>query len=219
MDQLAADAQKPRIGVDRDVDRPILVALLGRIGEMLAAVLDPFDRAPEELGGGDHRNVLRIYAKLGAETAADIRRRHAQPALVEIEQRGQRLEKIVRLLGRGPHRHHVIAPLRENAAAFDRMRGAAVLPELFVEDMRGLVEGRLGIAKGNLVGGGDIGVELAPDRGCGGRNRRAAIRDGGKHVVVDGDERGRVLRDIAVDGENERDGLADIGCLAVGERE
>ena len=106
-----------------------------------------------------------VYAKLGPEAAADIGCRDTQPALVEIEQRGQRLEEIVRLLGGGPHRHHVIAPLRENAAAFDRMGGAAMLPELFVEDMRGLVEGRIGVAVDDLVGGGDIGVELAPDRG------------------------------------------------------
>ena len=58
----------------------------------------------------------------------------------------------------------VIAPLRENAAPFDRMGGAAMLPELLVEDMRGLGEGRFGVAVVDLVGGGDVGVELAADR-------------------------------------------------------
>ena len=162
----AAHAQELAAGVDRDVDRPVLVALLRGVGEMLAPVLDPFDRAPDQLGGRHHRDVFRIDAELGTEAAADVGGRDPQPALVEIEQRGQRLEQVVRLLGRGPDRHPAVdtAALGDQAAAFDRMGGAAVLPELLVEDVRGLGEGGRGVAVGDLEGRDDVAVELAPHR-------------------------------------------------------
>jgi hypothetical protein len=63
-------------------------------------------------------------------TAADIGRRHAQRALVETQEERQRLEQVMRLLRRGPHRHRLlaVAPLRHNTAALDRMAAAAMLP-------------------------------------------------------------------------------------------
>ena len=65
----------------------------------------------------------------------------------------------------------------EDAAAFDRMAGAAVLPEIGVEHMRGLGEGGVGVAEIHLVGGDGVGVELAPHRRRAGRDRLAAIGD------------------------------------------
>ena len=102
--QVAADAEHLGVGADRDVDRPVLVALLRGVGEVLAAVLDPFDRALEQLRRRDHGDVFGIDAELRAEAAADLRRDHAQLRLVDVEQRGDRLEQVVRLLGRGPDR-------------------------------------------------------------------------------------------------------------------
>ena len=130
VDQVAAHAQNLAVGVDRDVDRPVLIALLRRIGEVLAPVLDPFDRAPRELGGRDHRDVFGIDAQLRPETAADVGRRHPQPALVEAEQRGERLEQIMRLLRRGPggdasHRRAGIRRGCRGPRSDGRRRGAA----------------------------------------------------------------------------------------------
>jgi len=119
--------------VDRDVDRPILVAFLGGIGEMLTTVFDPFDRSLEELGGSDNGDVLRIDAKLGTEAAPHLRSRHPQPAFVESNERGQRLKEVVSLLRGSPHGNGVIAPFGNEPAPFDRMRGAAMLPKLLVE--------------------------------------------------------------------------------------
>ena len=50
--------------------------------------------------------------------------------------------------------------------------GAAMLPEILVEHMRGLGEGRVDVAERDLVGGDDVDVELAPDRR---RVRRAGL--------------------------------------------
>ena len=71
----------------------------------------------------------------------------------------------MRLLRGGPHRDCVVAPLREQSARFDGVSGAAMLPKLFVKDMRRLVKGRISVAVDDLVGGGDIAVELTPYRG------------------------------------------------------
>jgi hypothetical protein len=70
--QLAAHAEHLGVGIDRDLQRPILVALVHRVGEIFAAVLGPFDRAAEQLRRRHHGDVLGIDAELGAEAAADV---------------------------------------------------------------------------------------------------------------------------------------------------
>ena len=53
MDHLAAHAQEATVVVERDLEVPILVALLDRGEEMLAPVLDPLDRpSQQEQDGG-----------------------------------------------------------------------------------------------------------------------------------------------------------------------
>ncbi len=221
MDQVAADAQHLGVGADRDVDRPVLVALLRGVGEMLAPVLDPFDRTLEQLRRRHHGDVFRIDAELRTKAAADFRRDDAQLRLVHVEQRGDRLEQVVGLLGGRPGRDAFGAAVvfGDDAAPFDRMAGAAVLPEIGMEHMRGLGEGGVGIAEIHLVGGDGVGVELAPHRRRAGRDRLAAVRDRGQQVVVDVDQRGGVLGDVAAVGDDDGDRLAHIGHLAVGERE
>ncbi len=49
----------------------------------------------------------------------------------------------------------------EHRARLDRHAAAAVLPELFGEDMRGVGEGGIGVAIGQAERGGDVRVEIA----------------------------------------------------------
>jgi len=79
----APDAAHAPFAVRSKRDRPILVALLRRVGEMLAAVLDPFDRPAQQSRGRDDGDILGIDAKLWAKAATDIGCRHAQAAFVE----------------------------------------------------------------------------------------------------------------------------------------
>ena len=220
VDQRAAQPQHLAVGRDRDIDRPVLVALLRRIGEVLAPVLDPLDRAPKELGRGHDRDVLRIDAELGTEAATDIGRLDPQPRLLEIKERRERLEQIVRLLGRGPDCDRIVGvQLGQNAAALDRMPGAAVLPEIFLKDMRGLLEGGRRITEIDLVDGDDIGLELAPHRRRVRRDRLAAVGNRRQRVIVDLDQCRRVLGDVAALGDHDGDGFTHVGDFAVGERE
>ena len=158
MNQSAADPVELRIRVHPDIQHPVLVTLLGGVGEMLAPVLDPFDRPLNEFCSGNDGDIFGVNAKLGTKAAADVGSCHPQAAFVEIEQRSQRLEQIVRLLGRSPNGHGAVAPFGENAAAFDRMRAAAMLPKLLVKNVGSAGEGGLDIAIGDLVGGRDIAV-------------------------------------------------------------
>ena len=216
--QLAAHAEHLGVGVDRDLQVPVLVALVDRIGEIFAAVLGPFDRPAEQLRCRHHGDVLGIDAELGAETAADVGGDDAK-ALVEVHQRGQRLLKIVRLLGRGVHRDAAVglAQLGEQPARFDRMRRAAVLPQLLLEHMRGLGERRVDVAERHLVGGDDIGGELAADRR--GILRGSHVGDERQGLVVHRDLRRGVLGDVAVVRHHHRHGFADVTDFAVGQRE
>jgi hypothetical protein len=137
-----------------------------RVGEIFAAVLGPLDRAIKQLRRRHHGHVLGVDAELGAEAAADVGRGHAQ-ACVEVHQRGQRLRQIVRLLGRGVHGDAAVGGTHfgQRAARLDRVRRAAVLPELLLEDIGGLAEGGIGIAERHLVGGDDVRREFPADRG------------------------------------------------------
>ena len=216
MDKTAAHAAHVPVGIRGDLDRPILVALLRRIGKMLAAVLDPFHRAAQQCRRGDDRDVLRIDAELGPETAADIGRRDAQPAFVELDIVGEGRAQIVRLLRRSPHRRFAIGDLRQDAAAFHRMRGAAMNPQILVHDMRGLAEGRLDVAVGDFIGDDLVRFQFAAHRG---RSRDTAIGRRRQHVIIDRDQCRGVLGDIPVFGQDDGDRFADKRHLAVGQRE
>ena len=213
VDQPAANAADAAIGVSRDLDRPILIALLRRIGEMLAAVLNPFHRAAQQGRGGDRGDVLGIDAQLWAKPAADVGRGNAQPAFVEIDVIGQRVLQIVGLLRRGPHLRLAAGVLRQDAAAFHGMRGAAVDPKVLVHDVGGLGECRLAVAIGDLVGDDPVRRQLAAHRR---RTLDPAIGRRRQHVVIDRDQRCGILGHITVARDHDGDRLADKRHLAVG---
>src|ERR1700720_3803252 len=126
----------------------MLVALLHGIEEMLAPILDPFYRAAEQLGGRHHGDIFRVDAELRAEAAAHVGRRNAQAVLIETEQRRERVEQIMRLLGRRINDQRTIrlAAFDHDAATFDRVRPAAMGPEALAENMRGAPEGGIDVA-------------------------------------------------------------------------
>ena len=169
--------------VDRDLELPVLVALVHRVGEILAPVLGPFDRAVEQLRRRHHRHVLGIDAELGAEAAADVGRDHAQ-ALVEIHQRGQRLREVVRLLRRGMHGDAAVGA-RAPRPAMPRASIECAPPRCChsscLNTCAALAKAAFDVAELDLVGGDDVGVELAPHRravlrACARRRRTAAAR-------------------------------------------
>jgi hypothetical protein len=80
------DADDAAAAVERDLGIVNLAALMGGGEEVLAAVLDPFDRASERHRRPRQQHLLRIEQHdLGAEAAAHERRDHPHLAFAQAE--------------------------------------------------------------------------------------------------------------------------------------
>ena len=141
---LAAHREQPAVGVDRDFEVPILLALVVGGGEALAAVLDPFDRRAEQHGRRRHHQLLRIERVLRPEAAADMRRDHAHLAFGEAERVDDDALGLVRHLGAVPDREQVLGGVeaREHGAGLDRMAAALVDAEALRDAVRGAARRR-----------------------------------------------------------------------------
>ena len=218
--QRAADAEQARLVIDRHFDIPVLVALLRRGDEMLEAVLDPFHRPLQQYGRQAGDDILRVEDQLRAEPAADVGRDDAYLVLVAPEHVAKEAHRSVRHLRRAPERKPVVQRVmqRDGAAAFDRMAAAAVLPERFAEDMRRFLECRVDIAVGHVELGEQVVRRLAMHQRRAGGERRAAVRGRGQRLVVDVDERRCVFGNVAIIGDHDRHGLADMHHFVARER-
>ena len=220
VDDRTADAEDARLGVDGDLDLPVLVAFLGGGDEMLAPVLDPLDRASQQQGGHRHHGVLGIDHELGPEAAADLRRDHPHPALIPAEHLDQGAHGGMGHLGRAPQRQQIVHRVMDGdgAAAFDRMAAAAVLPDRLGEDMGGAGEGGIDIAVAHVELGEQIvrGASVRGGRAVG--QGIAAVGDRRQHIVIDADERHGVLGDVSRIGDNDGDRLTDMDGFVAAER-
>ena len=212
MQHAAAHAENLCLRIDRDSDVPILVALLGRAQKMLATVLDPLYRPAKFQRRRRDHGLLGIEDRLRPKSAADVGRDHADRFQLPAKQVGQHAAPDMRRLGARPHRQHIGRGIvaGEHRARLDRHAAAAMLPELVLEDMRGVGEGGIDIAVCELERGQYIGAE----RGVRSRravfDRRAAVADRRQRIVMHGDRGGSVFGDVAGVGDHHRDWLADI---------
>ena len=85
VDHVSAHAEQVAVFVEGDLEIPILVAFLHGGEEMLAPILDPLDRPPQQETGRGERHLLRIHDELGAEAAADVGRHDPELVFVEPE--------------------------------------------------------------------------------------------------------------------------------------
>ena len=221
MHEAPAHAADLRVSIDRDLDVPDLVALLNRGKEVLHAVLDPLHRPAEQPRRGGDGDFFRIDEELGAEAAADVGGADADAVIGHAEERRERHPQIVRHLRRRPNRQAVFAGLvaRDRAAAFDRMRGAAVLQQAFAEDMCGADEGVRHVAVGHLELRQHIGLRFASHFRRARCERSFQVGDERQRLVVDLDRSHRVLGEVARFGDHHRHRLADEAHLARREHE
>jgi hypothetical protein len=75
--ELVVDCEQPSVAVDARLDPVGLLARVVGADQVLAPVLDPFDRAPEPQRRDADQHVLRIELAADAEAAADMRLVHA----------------------------------------------------------------------------------------------------------------------------------------------
>ena len=217
--KMAADRQQPPLRADRGLDLPVLLAFVVGRGKTLAPVLDPFDRAAEQARGGRHGELLRIERVLGAKAAADMGRDHAHLVLGQAKRIDQHALGLVRHLGGVPDREQVLDRVvaREHAARFDRMAAALVDAETLGQAVRGVGERGLHIAVLHHPMGDQIVRAIDPCFGRATLKPRAWIEHGRQRLVVELDQTGSVLGNGAVLRHDERNRLADVAKLPLGE--
>ncbi len=221
MDHPAAHATEAPVVFERHFEVPVLVALLHRGEEVLAAVLDPLYRPFQLEGGRGERDLLGIHHELRAEAAADVGRDDADLVLVEHQQVHQEGAHLVSELRRIPQGQPILVEVvgRDRAAALDRMGAAAMLLHADGGAVRRLVECAGDVA----VGLPDHRHHVALPPAMGERRIRlggdAAVRHGGKRLVVHRDQGGCVLGQEPRLGDHHRHRLADEGDLVLGQHE
>ena len=204
-----------------DADVVDLLALVRGADEVLAPVLGPLDRHPEQAGRQRHHHLLGIELDdLDAEAAADVGRDDVDAVDVEVEQaaRGRRGCRSAPASSRAP----AAPPSSSNRATTPRpSSGVAALRSISqppLEDVRR--GGEAGVDVAVLLGDlrddvvGPVAVHERRVRGVG-------VLDVGhdrERLVLDDDRARRVLGDVAVARDDHRDRLADVADLVARQR-
>ncbi len=185
--------------------------------EMLEPVLDPSDRHAELPRREAEQDDVRVDGRLDAVAATRVRRRdQPQPRTGQPEGgRGDRVEGERALEVRpGRERSGRRVPLRDHAVALDRGGAPAREREALPHDQVSIGERRGRLAVGERAIRGD-----EPGR----RGGRQRVEHRLERLVVDLDQLERVLGDVAVARDHDRDRLPGIAggldrCGVVGDR-
>jgi len=128
-------------------------------GEMLAPVLDPFDRMTEFACGEGDQEILRIEFAARAKAAADVKLDIVDGGLRQAHHSGHGAAIEERQFRRATDGEAIVArmPFREQAACLHRQRGMTLHGEAFAAGIGGHGEGGRGIAALRGEGRGDVG--------------------------------------------------------------
>ena len=154
---------------------------------------------------------------LDAEAAADVGGDAADQGFRQFEPGGDFAADPVHDLGGGPDGHLVgnRVVLGEDAAAFDRHGGVAVVDEAAADGASaGGTRGR--VAFDDAEAGDDVAV-AAMHAGGAGAERGLEIGGGRVRFDLQRDQLERVFGDVAVGGDDKGDGLADMAHHAIGQ--
>ena len=195
------------IGVNRDPGMVTLLARMVRSHQVLAPVLDPFDRPLEPHCRQADEKVFRVELAADAEPAAGIAFLQYNTGRTAAEHARQAIAVAVRHLGRAIELQHIARAVvtRQGAARFQRH--AAVPADFEVERDNGIGRGKRGI---------DLAIAFPQDQRFGREARReAARRRGGiqyrrELFGLDRDKIGGIFREIRVGREYRGHRLADI---------
>ena len=109
------------------------------------------------------------------------------------------------------------APFGHHAAGLHGGGDEALAGDALVDDDIGIAEGLFGIAAFLVEGEGDVVGPLGMHGGGARGEGLFGIGDGRECLVVDFDEVGGVARDVAVRGDDDGDGMADVVDAVLGE--
>ena len=212
VDEVDVEREDVPVAVEPDLDLVHLPALLIDRGEVLLAVLGPFD-GPAELHRRERDQQLVGVEQhdLRSEAAAHVWSDDVYIRFGKTEEHGQAAPNRGRRLGGIEDGEPVLGlrPARPHGAAFHRAGGAPFEPQMQLLAIgrggeRGLHVSRFLQHLGRDVAG-DVGVdEVLRDRG---NLRRDHDR---QRLVLDLDQVGRVLGDVSVLRDHECDRLAGV---------
>ena len=219
MPELHVESENPALVVEADLDVVLLRALVRGGDEVLATVLGELHRATERhRRERDEQFLGPGVVDLHPEAAADVGGDHVDAREVEAELGGHAAADARGRLGRGPDGEAagVGVPARDGAATLHRGAGGSLDEQVQAERVRGGGDRRAGVADLLLHVGADVAGDVLVHqlrRLAGGRDADDRLQE----LVVDADERHRVLGDVAVGGDHERDRLADVVHLVLGQ--
>ncbi len=213
---LRLEREEPALAVEAEPEPRALAPAVRARAERLAAVLDPAHGPPEvERCRGD-REVLGVGLALRAERTADEGDAHLHRLLRERERGGEvGAQAMGRLVG-AKDAKPALDRLGEDRPRLERGRGDPLVVDGQLDDEGAAGEHRLaGLAELSL--GDEVGDALEQRRG-GRVEGRCRVDHGLERLEVDLDQRGGVLGEVAVVGDDEGDGVADVADPPLAQR-
>ena len=195
---------------------------MGRVLDALGPGLDPLDRPAQHPRHRRDEVVLGVGADLAAEASSDVLRDDPYRALRQAQGAAHEEPDEVRVLARHPDRQLLVVGLvlGDHPARLHRRRSQALLEDPLLHHHLGTAEGAVGGLPGdhgdvpaNVVGEVDVDLRAVRLEGL------LQVHHGGKGLVVDLDQVGRVIRCGFGVGEHHGHDLALVGGLAGGDRE
>ena len=222
VEQRAAHAEDQPLTVERNLEVPLLIAFLDRGQKVLAAVLDPFDRAAEQAGGERHHHLLGIDQVLCAEPATDIgrddraapRRRARAAAPATCGSRAGSASKSTPWSAARRGSWLASTPRPSIGWAQPRCWNSDS-----VDAVGGGSECTLAVAVGYRVFGHDVARRSRRCTGGARRDRGAQVRHRRQRLELDLDALRRVLGDRAALRDHHRDRIADVADLVAHQHE
>src|SRR5262245_19080490 len=188
--------------------------------QMLAAVLDPLDRAPQYARKERNQQVLWVDVPLEAEAAADIECDAAYARFRKPQDRGRLAPHPMNDLGGRPDRH-AIRPWvvdADDAAALHGRGGIAVMIKAPLQLVRGARERGGDVALADREGANEVGLEFVVDDRSARAQRRFRVNNGWEGVEIEGDQLSRIFGGVAALRYDDGDGLADMPDFVVSQQ-
>ena len=201
--------EESAIRIRGDTDEHVLVAGVAGREEVLATILDPFDRPAESKREPGDENVFGVHVGFLSEPAADVRADDADSLDRQSQKLGRDRPLLMWCLRGRPDRHAVSGGHGYDAAWFDRDGAAARVAEAALNHHRGCGEGAVNVS--DLVGPVEVEVRVMArvQWRMGAVGRSTWVDDGIEHVDVEANQIECVLCAIAAVGDDDRQRFAD----------
>lgn len=195
---------------------------MGCAAEMLAAGLDPLNRATESQRRQRDRQLLGIDVLLDPKAAAHVWRNHPDDGLRQLQSIAQRLAEGVRPLCGGPDRQPTAAGVeaRQHAAGLDGHSRVALHSEASAyEQLRAANDG-VRITHAVAERGQQVARRVFMQLGCSSGKRLLRLHHSGQRVEFGTRQRldHSVFRRVAIPRHDDRHRITDIADAPLGQR-